>query len=155
MVILLVSVVGLAVDTWRVRRALDRAERNLVVAHDRANRNLAVARNAVDKFLVETGGKNLRKEPLPEPARRRLLEEALEFYETYLADRPDAAAHENRGIILHALRLAMEKHKLGQKDAREWYDKAVAWMDKHKPDDQELKRVRAEAEEVLGITDGE
>jgi hypothetical protein len=33
--------------------------------------------------------------------------------------------------------------------------KAVAWMEKHKPDDEELKRFRAEAEELLGITDGE
>ncbi len=46
---------------------------------------------------------------------------------------------------------ARAKHKLGQQDAREWYDKAVAWMDKNKPDDEELKRFRAEAEEVLGI----
>jgi len=51
--------------------------------------------------------------------------------------------------------LAMAKHRLGHKDAREWYDEAVAWMEKDKPDDKELKRFRAEAEEVLGITDGE
>ena len=47
--------------------------------------------------------------------------------------------------------VAMAKHKLGQKDAREWYDKAVVWMDKHRADDKELKRFRAEAEEVLGV----
>ncbi|MHC4493781.1 MAG: protein kinase domain-containing protein, partial [Planctomycetota bacterium] len=47
--------------------------------------------------------------------------------------------------------LAMAKHKLGQTDAGEWYDKADAWMEKHKPDDEELQRLRAEAEEVLGI----
>ena len=35
--------------------------------------------------------------------------------------------------------------------AREWFDKAVAWTDKHQPDDPELKRFRAEAEEVLGL----
>ena len=40
------------------------------------------------------------------------------------------------------------KHKLGQKDAREWFDKAVAWMAGHKPDDKELKRFRAEAGEM-------
>ena len=48
--------------------------------------------------------------------------------------------------------VARAKHKLGQQDAREWYDKAVAWMDKHNPDDAELKRFRAEAEQVLGIS---
>ena len=36
----------------------------------------------------------------------------------------------------------MGKHKLGQEDARAWYDKAIAWMDKNKPDDKELKRFR-------------
>ncbi|MHC4971847.1 MAG: serine/threonine-protein kinase [Planctomycetota bacterium] len=46
---------------------------------------------------------------------------------------------------------AMVKHKLGQKDAREWYDKAVAWVDEHQRDNKELKRFRAEAEQVLGI----
>ncbi|MHC5033202.1 MAG: tetratricopeptide repeat protein [Planctomycetota bacterium] len=43
--------------------------------------------------------------------------------------------------------LAMAMHKLGEEDARKWYDKAVAWMEEHRPDDDE----RAEAEEVLGI----
>ncbi|MHC4578191.1 MAG: protein kinase domain-containing protein [Planctomycetota bacterium] len=51
--------------------------------------------------------------------------------------------------------VAIAKHNLDHKDARDWYDKAVAWMEKHKPDDEELKRFRAEAEEVLGIEDGE
>ncbi len=41
--------------------------------------------------------------------------------------------------------VAIAKHKLGHKDAREWYDNAVAWMEKNKPDDEELRRFRAEA----------
>jgi tetratricopeptide (TPR) repeat protein len=47
--------------------------------------------------------------------------------------------------------VAIAKHKLGQKDAREWFDKAITWMDKNKPEDAELKRFRAEAEASLGI----
>jgi tetratricopeptide (TPR) repeat protein len=47
--------------------------------------------------------------------------------------------------------VAMAKHKLGHEGAREWYDKAVAWMEEHRPDDAQLKRFRAKAEEVLGI----
>jgi tetratricopeptide (TPR) repeat protein len=47
--------------------------------------------------------------------------------------------------------VAMAKHKLEQDDAREWHDKAVAWMEEHKPDDEELKRFRAETERLLGI----
>ncbi len=36
-------------------------------------------------------------------------------------------------------------------EVRKWYAQAVAWAEKHKPDDEELLRFRAEAEEVLGI----
>jgi len=46
---------------------------------------------------------------------------------------------------------AMAKHRLGHKDAREWFDKAVTWMEKNAPDDPELTRFRAEADEVLGL----
>jgi serine/threonine protein kinase/Tfp pilus assembly protein PilF len=46
--------------------------------------------------------------------------------------------------------VAMAKHKLGHQDAREWYDRAVAWMGKQKPED-DLIQFRAEAERVLGI----
>ena len=49
--------------------------------------------------------------------------------------------------------LAMAHRQLeDETSARAWYDKAVAWMEKHKPDDEELKRYRAEAEEVLGLS---
>ena len=48
--------------------------------------------------------------------------------------------------------LAMAHHQLGNKtEARTWYDKAVAWMDKNAPKDEELKRFRAEATELLGV----
>ena len=32
-----------------------------------------------------------------------------------------------------------------------WYDKAVAWMDKQEKPDEELRRFRAEAAELLKI----
>jgi len=48
--------------------------------------------------------------------------------------------------------LAMAHWQLGQKDeARQWYDKAVEWMEKNQPEDEELRRFRAEAAELLGI----
>jgi serine/threonine protein kinase/Flp pilus assembly protein TadD len=48
--------------------------------------------------------------------------------------------------------LAMTQWQSGQKlEARTWYDKAVQWMDKNQPKNEELRRFRAEAEEVLGI----
>jgi tetratricopeptide (TPR) repeat protein len=51
--------------------------------------------------------------------------------------------------------LAMAHWKLGDKEkARTRFDQAVQWMDKHQPADEELRRFRAEAAELLGIKDG-
>jgi tetratricopeptide (TPR) repeat protein len=48
--------------------------------------------------------------------------------------------------------LAMAHWKLGEKEkARELYDRAVLWMDKNQPQNEELRRFRAEAAELLGI----
>jgi serine/threonine protein kinase len=50
--------------------------------------------------------------------------------------------------------LAMAHWQLGQKDeARKRYDQAVQWMEKNNPNDQELRRFRAEAAELLQIQD--
>jgi tetratricopeptide (TPR) repeat protein len=49
--------------------------------------------------------------------------------------------------------LAMAESKRGNHDAaREWYDKAVKWMEENAPENEELIRFRAEAAEVLGIS---
>jgi superkiller protein 3 len=48
--------------------------------------------------------------------------------------------------------LAMAHWRLGEKDrAREWYDQAVEWMDKNEPKNEELRRFRAEAAELLKV----
>ncbi len=49
--------------------------------------------------------------------------------------------------------LAMAHQKLGhEKEARHWYERAVQWMEKNAPhQEHQLRRFRAEAEEVLGI----
>jgi tetratricopeptide (TPR) repeat protein len=50
------------------------------------------------------------------------------------------------------LYIAMAEWRLGNKDkAREWYDRAVQWMEKSKPINEELRRFRDEAAELLGI----
>src|SRR5262249_16722592 len=38
-----------------------------------------------------------------------------------------------------------------ERQARQWYEKAVTWMDKNGLQDPELLRYRAEAAEVLGV----
>ena len=48
--------------------------------------------------------------------------------------------------------LAMAHWQRGEKDeARSWYGRAVEWMEKNKPDDEELGRFRDEAAELLGV----
>jgi tetratricopeptide (TPR) repeat protein len=48
--------------------------------------------------------------------------------------------------------LAMAHWHLGNKDeARRWFDQAVGWMDKNQPENEELRRFRAEAAELLGL----
>jgi serine/threonine protein kinase len=52
--------------------------------------------------------------------------------------------------------LAMAHWHLGHKqETRNWYDKAIEWMDKNDPTNEELIRLRAEAAELLGITQPE
>jgi serine/threonine protein kinase/tetratricopeptide (TPR) repeat protein len=49
--------------------------------------------------------------------------------------------------------LAMTRwHQGSKQDARDMYDRAVAWTDRHKPDDPELRDLRAEAAALLGQT---
>jgi Flp pilus assembly protein TadD len=51
--------------------------------------------------------------------------------------------------------LAMADWQLNEKKkARAWYDKAVQWMDKHQPKNEEMPRFRAEAAKLLGIKNG-
>ena len=48
--------------------------------------------------------------------------------------------------------LAMSHEKLGDKErARRWYDRATQWLDKNQATNEELRRFRAEAAQVLGV----
>ena len=56
------------------------------------------------------------------------------------------------GDALHWTFLAMAHRQLGDRElARAWYDHAVDWMDKHSATNEELRRFRAEATDVLGL----
>jgi Flp pilus assembly protein TadD len=73
------------------------------------------------------------------------LQTAVETLET--ADRMNKG-----GDHFHRFFLAMAYWQLGEKDkARRAYDQAVEWMDKNQPANEELRRFRAEAEEMLGV----
>jgi len=50
--------------------------------------------------------------------------------------------------------LAMAQWQLGAKaEARKWYDRAVDWMNKYRPHDDDLRRFRTEAEQLFGLKD--
>ena len=50
--------------------------------------------------------------------------------------------------------LAMSHWRLRHEDkARAWYDKAVAWMEKNRPRDEVLIRLRAETEALAGLSE--
>ena len=60
----------------------------------------------------------------------------------------------NGGNSFDWIFLAMSHSQLNQKsDARMWYDKAVAWMEKNNSEDEELRRLRREAEDLLSEND--
>ena len=49
--------------------------------------------------------------------------------------------------------LAMSYWRLGdQTQAKAWYDRAIAWMAKNQPMNEDYLRFRAEASELLGLT---
>jgi Flp pilus assembly protein TadD len=51
--------------------------------------------------------------------------------------------------------LAMAHWRNDEPDAaRRWYDRAVQWMEQNQPQNEELRRFRAEAAEVLGLSAG-
>ena len=55
-----------------------------------------------------------------------------------------------QGATYELFFLAMVQWKLGdQEEARETYARAVAWMDTHRPTDEDLRCYRAEAEQLL------
>ena len=50
--------------------------------------------------------------------------------------------------------LTIAHWQLGKKDeAGQWYNRAVEWMEKNQPDNNELRRFRVEAAELLGISE--
>jgi serine/threonine protein kinase/Tfp pilus assembly protein PilF len=68
---------------------------------------------------------------------------ALEKYEPEMT---------GRYVSLNGFFLAMSYWQLGAQDkARQWYDKAITWMDQNLPKDRELLRIRTEAAQLLGL----
>jgi serine/threonine-protein kinase len=58
----------------------------------------------------------------------------------------------DKNLAFNGLFLAMACWQLERRDeARQWYDRAVGWIEKYDPKHNELRRVRAEASALLGL----
>jgi len=69
------------------RRATRQAER-VLQQFERAERNHLLARQAVDEMLSEVAQGDLKEMPHMDATRKRLLERALIFYQTFLSEEP-------------------------------------------------------------------
>jgi tetratricopeptide (TPR) repeat protein len=111
-------------------------------------RGLALAQRAVE--LAPRGGDNWNTLGVAQyragdwHSTVRALEKAMTLFST----RPENSNLESFSTFF----LAMAHWHMGEKEkAQQWYDRAVRWMEKHLPRDEELRRFRAEATALLGI----
>jgi eukaryotic-like serine/threonine-protein kinase len=120
----IVLVVGTGVSIWQAVRAT-RAKTDADGQRVRAEKNFGRAMGAVDQMLTRVGEKRLAMVPQMEDERQKLLQDALHFYQDFLADEGDdprvrqevARAHQRIGRV-HQL--------LGQGDqAKQSYDQAL------------------------------
>ena len=66
----------------------------------------------------------------------------------------DSMGHLVHLVFLQDIRpktLGLEKQLGDKQTAHKWYAQAVEWMDKNQPANEELRRFRAEAAELLGV----
>jgi len=85
--ILAVAVAALAVSTWRIAGEKRRAEASLEDSRRsaaRATASFEKALGAVDRMLTRVGAEELAGVPGLEPVRRKLLEDAVSFFQEFL-----------------------------------------------------------------------
>ncbi len=113
----LVCVFGFIAVLWQWRRA-DINARAEASQRERAETNFQNAREAIDRMFIRVADE-LADQPRMEQVRRKLLEDALQFYEGFLKQRA-ADPSVQQGAALAYLRVGDIYDKLGQ------YDKGVA-----------------------------
>jgi serine/threonine protein kinase/Tfp pilus assembly protein PilF len=120
---------------WYLATASDTAVRNAAEAVRLAQKAVAADPNA-GTFWNTLGAAHYR----------------LKDYKAAITDLESSMRLRDGGDSYDWFFLAMANGHLGdQKKARHWFDRAVAWTDKHKPMDDELRRIRAEAGSLLAL----
>jgi serine/threonine-protein kinase len=92
---MLVALIGLSTATVLLQAANDRERAARALAseqRDRAEENYRLARQAVDRYHTNVSEDVLLNEPGMEPLRKRLLEDAREFYATFVRGHEDDPA---------------------------------------------------------------
>ena len=70
----------------------------------------------------------------------------LDVQITHPPECPSDVPYRAAKLVAHA--------RLGERDkAHQWYDRAVQWMDKNQPKNEELRRFRVEAAELLELNE--
>ncbi|MEQ8767585.1 MAG: hypothetical protein RL885_27010, partial [Planctomycetota bacterium] len=124
---------GAALATWAFIRESDQRMRTAQQA-ERAERNFNSAQSAVEDLLTGIASIDLVDVPQVEAVRRRLLEKALSYYESFLADRGDDASL--RLDTVRALnRVGRVRRELGELEtAREAFARALMLITAAEPD---------------------
>ncbi len=141
--LVLAALVALAIGTVLIRREQARTEANF-----------RLARDAVDQMLTRLGEVELVDVPQMEQVRRGMLDKALTFYETFLAEhRHDRALRQETGRA--NLRLGDIEEMLGNFEAAEAaYDRAIALstaLVADQPGALDARRDLASARHKLGV----
>ncbi|MDM4014181.1 serine/threonine-protein kinase [Roseiconus lacunae] len=151
-----ISLLGTGVTYWQwqeASRANARASAALTLADDRFEQ----AQQVVDDFLSEVADDEglLAKVPGTQPIRRRLLEQARDYYEVFLAESRDdrnmqfetALAYRRLGDIAQVI------DPIGE-EAMAYRNKVITICDSllaEKPDDPELLQLHAESFLAIGM----
>jgi tetratricopeptide (TPR) repeat protein len=117
---------GIAILEHQASARIAEQSRRADVERKRAERNLRNARLAVDRMLATVGQRALHEVPQMEPIRKKLLEEARDFYEHFLRENHDSKEL-RRDVAMTTQGLGSLLRKLGQAEkSQEALGRAVA-----------------------------
>ena len=127
-------------------RAVELAKKVVRLSHEQGDDRHERGRDWLANYLNTLGVAHYRAGQMEEAL--AALQQSLEIAKSLNF----APGKENRYVCEDWFFLAMTNWNLQRKDeARKWYDCAVEWMEKKKAKDDELRRFRAEAAELLGV----
>jgi tetratricopeptide (TPR) repeat protein len=119
-----------------------------------AETNLQRALEAVDQMLTRVGEVQLLNVPQMEPVRRKLLDDALRFYQQFLKEQGDSPVIRSKAASAYH-RTGMIQFELGQrKEAEQSYRQAITLAENllaEKPDDPAILNTLAAINQRLGF----